>query len=73
MTTKEAVEKITSELVTDAGFWGTYKANIAMAFYDELQAANWEYDSYADVANKAANRFLKSWCIDAQKQIHDTH
>lgn len=62
MTTKESVEKLTSELRNDPDFWESYKANIAMAFYDEAKQANWEYVDLHEVANKAAERFLNNWC-----------
>ena len=68
MTTAEAVKKLTSELKADAGFRESYKANIALAFYDEyFSKENFPETPKMkviihEIANNAADRFLNLWC-----------
>ena len=73
MSTKEAVEKLTSELKNDAGFRETYKANIATAFQLEFDKqfeihkpnfSKWLFteNGVHEISNKAADNFLNLWC-----------
>lgn len=69
MTTKEAVEKLTTELKNDPGFRETYKANIAVAFQDEYDYFYKKYNGVTradihQISNQAAERFLNNWCHD---------
>jgi len=57
ITTQEAVKKLTSELKKDEGFYQSYQANIAMAFYD---AFDLKKDLHAN-ANEGAKKFLDFW------------
>ena len=59
-----AVKVLTAALKADEGFWITYKANIAMAFYDEYRRTgnNLSHDAVHKVANIAAENFLRLWC-----------
>jgi len=70
ITTKQAVEKITTEIINDDELRKGYQANIAMAFYDEYkkQAEARDYIDLGkldmhEIANKAADNFLKLWCV----------
>lgn len=64
MKTQDAVKHLTSELKEDAGFYESYKANIAMAFVDEFNPDR----SIHQNANDAADRFLKIFIADSQKE-----
>jgi hypothetical protein len=70
MTTKNAVKKLTTELKSDSSFRESYKANIAIAFIDECNEWRDKNEretipakAFHEIANKAADRFLDSWCI----------
>ena len=60
----DAVKILTRALNDDLNFRETYKANIAMAFYDEFveQAQPNHGLDIHDIANKGAERFLNQWC-----------
>jgi len=66
MKTEEAVKKLTSEIKKDNGLRESYKANIAMAFYDECVRNQVDDDLPLEllhkIANKAADNFLDNWC-----------
>lgn len=68
MTTKDAVQKLTSELKKDAQLRDGYKANIAMAFYDECVKNQTDDDLPLEllhkIANTAADNFLNLWCAE---------
>ena len=73
-TVSEAVEVLTSALKDDLNFREGYKANIAMAFKDEMvessyHSPNTDNFSYLvtpemlhKIANQAADNFLNLWC-----------
>lgn len=62
-----AVETLVMALKEDAGLYIAYKANIAMAFYDEFKR-NGEYFCKGEVlhkiSNQAAVNFLKLLCSE---------
>lgn len=66
----EAVKTLTDELKKDPGFRETYKANIAMAFYDEYQNQSSRFvpHNLNKICNDAADRFLENWCNDGSKE-----
>lgn len=53
---KEAIDTLIHELKTDKGYWETWKANIAMAYKDEVNTAK---NDLHTTANNAAVRFLQ--------------
>jgi hypothetical protein len=61
----EAVRVLSKALIEDDGYWETWKANIAMAMYDQytdevpefLEKVS-HYDIH-EIANKGADRFLR--------------
>ena len=60
-----AVGILTKALREDPGFYIAYKANIAMAFYDEVQRRN-EYKTikkidWHELSNVAAENFMQLW------------
>ena len=60
--TKMAVRWLCRELRNDPGYWIAYKANIAMAMYDQMshQIPTSKRQLHAD-CNEGADRFLKLW------------
>jgi len=78
MKVSRAVKRLTKALLEDKGFYYSYQANIAMAFYDELiknkeiinyyskknytQNENDLHLTLHEITNNAAKRFLDSWC-----------
>ena len=65
VTTKKAVEKLTTEIKQDEGFFMSYQANIAMAFQDEYYRCEKKYKNKTDIhqiSNTAAKNFLNLWC-----------
>ena len=57
-----AIRELTSALKEDEGYWMSWQANIAMAFYDEYCRCDKKYKNHADIhgiANQAAINFLK--------------
>ena len=67
----KAVNILTDALNADPDFRETYKANIAMMFYDEylkqFPECTWEVPKIHEIANKAADRFLNHWCQENKK------
>lgn len=66
MNLKNAIDVITSEIKNDEGLRQSYKANIAMVFYDECVRNQVDDDLPLEllhrIANVAADNFLDSWC-----------
>jgi len=61
----EAVKMVTKTISKDEDLMQGYKANIAMAFIDEVRdhmQFEEDYEQLHMLANKAADRFLKNWC-----------
>ncbi len=58
MTTKEAVDHLVGELDSDAGYYNAWQANIAVAFYDTVKNAGYDFPELHALANKAAVQFL---------------
>ena len=70
----EAVRVLSKALIEDSGYWEAWKANIAMAMYDEYtdNHLSWAKVSHGDIheiANKGADRFLK--LLTAEKPTED--
>lgn len=64
MLTKLAVMWLTYQLRKDKGYWISYQANIAMAFYDEYSRSVKFGDTQIDlhgIANRAAENFMQLW------------
>lgn len=63
--TRFAVWWINRQLIRDAGFYQGYKANIAMAFYDEFKRQHPKiHEILPDIhmeCNRGAERFLAIW------------
>ena len=70
--TSLAVWWLTRQLQKDSGLWIAYKANIAMAFYNEFKKQYGKlYADHIDIlqtSNTAAENFLKLW---TGKNEHD--
>ena len=62
ITTKQAVEQLVKALKEDEGYWISWQANIAMAFYDACDPDSNERTAIHEVANKAATNFLDNLC-----------
>lgn len=74
MKVEEAVKTLTKALKEDSEFRETYKANIAMAFKDEVERSGvhspnpenhsilMTRDMLHKIANKSADDFLDLWC-----------
>lgn len=58
ITIRDAVEVLCKELLKDEGYYISWKANIAMAFYDECERRGITH--MHDVANSAAEYFLSN-------------
>jgi hypothetical protein len=69
MTTKQAVDHLCKALKSDEGYWISWKANIAMAFYDEYRRSEefGKIDIHS-IANIAADYFLENLCRDTSSQ-----
>lgn len=67
ITTEQAVKKLCKALVADEGYWYSWKANIAMAFKDEFDT-NGVSSTVHEIANNAADNFLKLLCRDEIKE-----
>lgn len=55
------IEKLKKTLIVDEGYYISWKANIAMAFYNEYRRSNKKYKNLTDIheiANRAAENFL---------------
>lgn len=60
ITTKEAVETLIKALKEDGSYYMSWKANIAMAFIDEIESVPEVFkNDLHNNANNAADRFLK--------------
>jgi hypothetical protein len=64
ITTAQAIKVLSKALIEDSEYWEAWKANIAMAMYDEYTDNHlpWAKVSHGDIheiANNAADRFLK--------------
>jgi len=57
----KAIKIVKKKLKSDPDLWLAFKANIAMAFYDEYrrEGNNLSHSKVHKVANKAAHNFLK--------------
>jgi hypothetical protein len=74
ITTAQAIKVLSKALVEDDEYWEAWKANIAMAIYDEYTDNHlpWAKVSHGDIheiANKGADRFLK--LLTAEKTTED--
>ena len=64
---ESAVWTLTDHLKADPDLWLAYKANIAMAFVDEMRASLHNTEDYLYLhkkANAAAERFLRLLCYN---------
>lgn len=65
ITTKQAVDKLTSELRADKDFYFAYQSNIAMSFYDamkpRLEKGDFNSADLQMVANEGAVKFMEMW------------
>lgn len=62
---KWAVETLSKHLKEDRGYWKSWKANIAMAFVDEIGTTKFASPCIiTKFSNKAAERFLKQLTAD---------
>ena len=60
ITTQQAMQQLRRALTTDPSYRESWKANIAMAFYDEGSGITINvHENLHEVANKAAERFLQ--------------
>jgi hypothetical protein len=59
METKEAIDHLSAELKKDIGYWFAWQSNIAVAFVDELSKRGYKLPDQYDLANTAADNFLK--------------
>ena len=67
--TRLAIWWVTKQLREDPGWYVSYQANIAMAFYDECKLAGLvntkqegdEVKSIHKIANRAATKFMDMW------------
>jgi len=57
MTTKEAVEQLVRALQDDRDYYDSWKANIAISFYDQVRRT--PEDKLIANANNAADEFLQ--------------
>ena len=67
ITTKQAVDKLCKELKEDEGFWFSWKANIAMSFYDAYErvyGSQEKGETLHEISNDAAENFLKQLTYD---------
>lgn len=58
MTTKEAIDHLTEQLVADEGYRISWRANIAMAFQDACSRAGYKFPDLHRLSNEAAEQFL---------------
>ena len=59
LTTKQAVDHLRQELKADSGYWHAWKSNIAESFLNELWRKGYKLPHDYEVANEAAENFLK--------------
>jgi len=75
MTTKAGVRQVVKALTSDPEYRESWKANIAMSFYDEVRrdpifsndqgaASAMTHDKLHTISNKAADNFLNLLCRD---------
>lgn len=62
----QAVEKLSEALKSDAGYWQTWKANIAVQFQDEF-AREHRHRGVHEISNNAAENFLKLLTADRRQ------
>jgi len=66
MKISKAVKILTTAIKNDPDLRQAYRANIAMAFVDEVNGQpgfeEVPYDTLHQAANEAADRFLSNWC-----------
>lgn len=72
-----AIRILTRALRKDKGFYYSYQANIAMAFFDEfrrqaetpeiIRALNQANLNVHSIANDAANNFMRSWIKEGDR------
>jgi len=58
METKEAIDKLRTELSKDDSYYYSWQSNIAMAFLDELVKWGYRLPDQHEIANQAAKNFL---------------
>jgi predicted membrane protein len=70
MTIKEAIDVLTNELKTDAGYRQSWVANIAMAFYDACVWDDLDIEHFRlhKLSNDAAEHFISMLCRGGGKQ-----
>ena len=70
ITTKQAIQQLTKALKEDAGYWISWQASIAMAFYDEVRKEKYKGPptsvQFHEIANEAATNFLNNLCHQTQ-------
>lgn len=59
MTTKEAIEHLTSEFEKDPDYRRTWVANIAVKFQDTFHQMHRQHGLY-EISNEAAERFMEA-------------
>ncbi len=59
----KAMDVLRMELNSDSGYYDTWKANIAMALYDELRDSK---SGLPKICNDAADRFLQNLLLDTK-------
>lgn len=64
ITTIEAVDTLIESLKRDKGYYISWQANIAMAFYDECSINGHGFPDLHKTCNDAANRFLQLLMMD---------
>lgn len=67
----KAIDVLCEALRTDKDYWDGWKANIAMAVYDEYteDARSTEADSMHTICNRGADRFLKLLTYKPKEEI----
>lgn len=61
----KAIEVLARELKRDAGYMLSWKANIAMAFVDEMHRRGFNFEGLHEAANVSAENFLSNLCRDS--------
>ena len=55
---KEAFDIVAKQLREDEGYYIAWQSNIAMAFYDTLSWAGYQFPEMHKLSNDAAKRFI---------------
>ena len=67
---KEAMDVLREAVKKDDGYYMAWKANIAIAVYDELVEDGLRGDRLHNACNRGAKRFIKN-CFDADHPVFD--